>query len=194
MNNERPPIEKFKPMPGVMEANIWDIFRPERVQLTYYITIPVEPFDSGFEWEEQPFETDFCLRRINFPIKDWREFDGKSFTGLDIDDSECYIPYQNSQDALKIEKISFRRRGGSKFQLICDLAWHYGYDENMDHLKQMVHLDVEIEYIGLSFGFWPSETLTVEQARQYAAQFVNLEAYDPEPYISKHVWFDPSLS
>ena len=45
----------------------------------YDITIPLEPFDSGLEWEEQPVHTEFRLEFVRLPIKDWRDLDGKSF-------------------------------------------------------------------------------------------------------------------
>jgi hypothetical protein len=41
-------------------------------ELTYDITIPLEPFDSGLDHVSQPEATAFRLQYIKLPVRDWR--------------------------------------------------------------------------------------------------------------------------
>lgn len=63
----------FKPAPGQMRAHLNQnpgVGLPPT--LFHDIRIPLEPFDSGLEWDEQPAHAEFNLEFVKLPVKDWR--------------------------------------------------------------------------------------------------------------------------
>lgn len=77
---------------------------------------PLEPFDSGLEWEEQPVHTGFCLEFVQLPIKDWRDLDGKSFEMTEGDaDGSIYLGA--TRNPVDIHRMEFARVDGSTFRL-----------------------------------------------------------------------------
>lgn len=73
-------IDRFRPRPGQIRAHLFQNLELGLAPTLFYdITIPLEPFDSGLEWEEQPVHTEFRLEFVQLPVRDWRDLDGKSF-------------------------------------------------------------------------------------------------------------------
>jgi hypothetical protein len=60
-------------------------------ELTYDITIPLEPFDSGIDYVSQPEATAFRLQYLKLlPVRDRRSLDRRSFQ-IERDDQDCSL-------------------------------------------------------------------------------------------------------
>jgi hypothetical protein len=156
------PTDKFKPKLGTMNAYLFE--NPDiglKPTLFYDITIPLEPFKSGLnfesvldvksglEYESGPVETSFCLNFIKFPVTNWLKFDGQSFK-IAQDDADGSIYLGAAHNPVDIKLIRFRRLDGFKFRINCVLFCDFSFAGVAD--SETVDLITDIEFKGLVVG------------------------------------------
>ncbi len=59
--------------------------------LFHKMIIPLKPFDSGFDYYEQPLETAILIDWINFKLSDPTNLDGVSITSSDNAEVTIYV-------------------------------------------------------------------------------------------------------
>ncbi len=164
------------PKPGTMNARLFENATIGFARSLFYdITIPLEAFDSGLSYEEQPVETSFQLEFLRFPLNDWRAFDGRHFT-LAPDDSDASIYLGAAHNPVEVSHIHFAARDRTRFHIDCTLFCDFDFEGVGDNTT--VELKTEVEFIGL---FLEREMIhdpqDVAALRGVLQRWVPLEAY-----------------
>jgi hypothetical protein len=90
----------------------------------FNIEVPLEPFDSGLDYEAQPCKTVFRLDFIRFGVSNWRELDGRVFQlAQDDSDASTYIGYAHNR--VYITSIKFKFLGDKSFNIDCTLFCNF---------------------------------------------------------------------
>ena len=189
----RIPADRFRPKSGQMRAHL---FQNQHIRLAptlfYDITIPLEPFDSGLEWEEQPVHTEFRLEFVRLPIKDWRDLDGKSFE-VAQDDADGSIYLGTAHNPVDIRRIQFTRLGETTLRIYCSLFCDFESEMIADSV--MVELATKVEFEGLMVerDIIEDDPTRSDNIRASLGNPVSLDAYQIEPQVSEHhVWLLPN--
>jgi hypothetical protein len=156
--------------------------------LFYDITIPLEPFDSGLDWEEQPVHTEFRLEFVRLPTKDWRNLDGKSFE-VAQDDAEGSIYLGASHNPVDIRRIQFTRLGEATLRIDCSLFCDFESEMIADSM--MVELTAEVEFEGLMVerDIIKGDLAERDTIRTFISNLVSLDAFRMEPQVREdYVW------
>jgi hypothetical protein len=182
------PIDRFKAKPGLMQAHLFQNPHIGLAPTLYYdITIPLEPFDSGLEWEEQPVRTEFRLEFVQLPIKDWRDLDGKSFE-IGQDDADGSIYLGTAHNPVGIRRIQFTHLGETTLRINCTLFCDFESEMIADSV--VVELTTEVRFDGLMVE---RDIIEGDSIRKSLDNLVSLDAYQIEPQVSEHyVRFLPS--
>jgi len=186
------PVELCKPKPGTMQARLFSNYHIKLpVTLFYDIEIPLEPFDSGLDYEKQPCKTSFNLNFIKFPVRDWQDFAGQEFE-LTQDDSEGGI-YVGDHSPVYINSIKFERLSSFWFKIDCKLFCDFEY-ENVGQ-SETIELSAEIEFKGLQVNkdilepFAPDDLANIQQIID---KFVSPDVYESQPQDRSHFWWFPT--
>ena len=187
------PVETFRAKRGAMQAQITQ----NRLiglapTLFYTITIPLEPFDSGFEWDEQPLHTAFRLDFIELPVKDWRTLAGRIFA-VPPDKSDGSIYVGTAHNPVDIRHLAFTRRSGTVLHIHCILFCDFEAEMLADNT--LVELRTEVEFKGLSIGrgIVTGDPAKPDAVRKSVGHLVSLDAYQRVPQINPHaVYFLPN--
>jgi hypothetical protein len=179
----------LKPAPGQMRAHLYQnpgIGLPPT--LFYDITIPLEPFDCGLEWEEQPVHTEFSLEFIELPVDDWRDLDGRSFD-LAPGDAEGSIYLGGAHNPVDVQTLRFTRLAGTALRIDCTLFCDF--EAEMVGVSLLVPLTADVEFQGLIverdiLGGDPTARRDLEEA---IGTLVALDAYEEVPRVGQgQVW------
>jgi hypothetical protein len=181
------PVSNFKAKLGSMRAHL---FHNPAIGLAptlfYDITIPLEPFDSGLEWEEQPVNTEFRLEFLVFSIKDWRGFDEKSFGDISQENSDATIYLGTAHNPVFINYINFKWLEQAKLKIDCTLLCDFEFESVAE--KEIVKLSTEISFKGLMIerSIIENEKIDRDNLSKVIGHLVNLNAYTLDPQIDKH--------
>lgn len=160
--------------------------------LFWSITVDFAPVKYG----ENEFSCSMTSEWIPWPVRDWRELDGKL---LDVDYGENGIEssfYMTEHDTGTHTKLVLHRSGENVFtvcwDMLVDFHGFYGGDANP---AMPVHAEVDVQYIGLLItpdNLSPKPT-TPTMLRTVASEFVDLTVYEgPEPRGSHGSIFRPA--
>jgi len=154
--------------------------------LFYDITIPLESFDSGLEWEEQPVNTEFQLDFLVFPIKDWRDFDENSFDDISEENSDASIYLGTAHNPVFINHINFKWLEQANLKMDCILLCDFEFESVAE--KEIVKLSTEISFKGLMIerSIIENEKIDDDNLRKVIGHLVSLNAYTLDPQIDKH--------
>jgi hypothetical protein len=149
------PTDRFKPKPGTMHAYLFENpYAGIEPRLFYDIAIPLEPFDSGLDDEEQPVETLFSLNFITFPVTDWRKFDGQSFE-MAQGDADGSIYLGSRHNPVDINLIRFTRLDGFLFRVKCSLSCNFEFERVAENAT--IELRTDVEFKGMVVGLGSKE-------------------------------------
>ena len=77
--------------------------------LFHRIVIPLEPFDSGLEYEEQPVRTEIVIEWLDFRLTDPDDLDQLEITSEKYKDAEASVYVGCAHNLCEIKKISLNR-------------------------------------------------------------------------------------
>jgi hypothetical protein len=180
-------VSNFKAKLGSMNAHIFH--NPSiglEPTLFYEIRIPLEPFDSGLEWEEQPINTAFQLDFLIFPVKDWRDFDEKSYDNISESNADASIYLGTAHNPVYIKHIYFKLVKQNQFRLDCTFLCDFEFEAVAN--KESVTLSIEIDFEGLMIrrSIIDNESTSGEDIVKSISHLVALDAYKFEPQIDQH--------
>jgi len=180
------PIDRFSAKPGQMQAHLFQNLHIGLAPTLFYnIMIPLEPFDSGLEWEEQPVHTEFRLEFVRLPTKDWRNLDGKSFE-VAQDDADGSIYLGTAHNPVDIRRIQFTRLSETTLQINCSLFCDFESEMIADSV--LVELTTEVKFDGLMVerDIIEGDSAESDNIRKSIGNLVSLDAYQIEPQVSEH--------
>jgi hypothetical protein len=141
------PVERFIPVVGTIEACLFENrFIDLAPTLFYNITIPLEPFDSGIEYEDNPVETAFSLDFLNLPARDWRALDTQTYE-LSPEESDASIYLGGAHNPVNVERLQFTHRQGLQFKIECRLFCDFEAEGVGDN--RTVELTATLDFTGL---------------------------------------------
>ena len=107
-------------------------FENENIGLTktlfHRIHIPLEPFNSGLEYESQPLETEIVMDWLNLNLTEPTNLDGIKLTSNPEDGTEVSIYVGSAHNPCDIKELEIRKIGEDKFELDCHLFVDFEYE------------------------------------------------------------------
>jgi hypothetical protein len=117
--------------------------------LFHRIYIPIEPFDSGLEYESQPLETEIVMEWLNLKLKNPTELAGLKLSSNPEDEIEVSIYVGSAHNPCDIKEMEFQKTGDNKYKVKCSLLVdfeHEGVAENEEYnFNAELNLDKEIK-------------------------------------------------
>lgn len=89
--------------------------------LFHRIYVPLEPFNSGLEYESQPLETEIVIEWLNLNLIDPTNLDGVNLISNHNDDLEISIYVGNAHNPCDLIKMSLRKVEGITYEIKCNL-------------------------------------------------------------------------
>ena len=154
--------------------------------LFYEIRIPLEPFDSGLEWEEQPVNTEFQLDFLVFPIKDWREFDKKTYSDISEENADASIYLGTAHNPVQIKYIYFKHLEQNKFRIDCTLLCDFVFEKVSNQETVKLLAEVDFGSLRIRRSIIDSKSTNSNDIVNAISHLVTLDAYKPEPQVDEH--------
>ncbi len=142
---------KTRARPGLSEK-YW--FENEKTGLKrtlfHRITIPLEPFDSGLEYEEQPVQTEIVIEWLDLRLSDPDDLDHLEITGKQYKGAEATVYVGCAHNICRINKISFTKLDLNRYRLEGDLTVFFenegvGLNEDFSFQTIMEHQSGVVE-------------------------------------------------
>lgn len=109
--------------------------------LFHRIIIPLEPFDSGLEYEEQPVQTEIVIEWLNLRLADPDDLDHLEITSEKCKDAEASVYAGCAHNACRINKLNFIKLDQNRYQVAGDLTVDFeteGVAQNETFLFQTI--------------------------------------------------------
>ncbi len=88
----------------------------------HIIEIPLEPFDSGLEYEENPVETSLMIEWIKLNMDDPSDLDGIEINNQKLPDTEASIYLGSAHNWVNIHALKISREVGLRFRIRGQIA------------------------------------------------------------------------
>ncbi|MBX3255352.1 MAG: hypothetical protein KF862_14520 [Chitinophagaceae bacterium] len=189
----------IRPLKGLFTSNLWEnshIGLP--LTLFYSIEIPLEPFDSGHAYVEQPTSTSIVIEWIKFlnPATGQNEANWKNLVGneylisYDDDTGEGSI-YLGSEHCQFNSTIRFLSLTGTTFDIELSLAVDFNIETINLNQNGQFSIKVPVDYQGLLLydnNSLPTFSKTSEPMT-LISNFVDKTSYEPElkMYENPHI-------
>ena len=109
---------KTKPKEGRISYH-W--FENQHVGLSltrfHVIEIPLEPFDSGLEYEETPVETSLIFEWIKLDIEDPSDLNGLEINNQKLPDTEASIYLGSAHNWINVYTLKINREADLQFRI-----------------------------------------------------------------------------
>jgi len=179
------PAEALVPKGGQIYCHIFEN-RLAR-SLSWSITVEFEPLRYG----DEGFSCSMTCEWIRWPVRNWRELDGRRLEGEDGIESTFYMTEHNT--GRRTELVLRRRRANIfmvKMNMLVDFHGHFGDDGNP---AMAVHAEVDVPFVGLLVI--RDKPATPAELQEIASEFVDLSAYEaPEPWRQHGFIFRPLVA
>jgi len=117
--------------------------------LFHRIYIPLEPFDSGLEYESQPLETEIVMEWLELKLKEPTDLAGLKLSSNPEDEIEVSIYVGSAHNPCDIKKMEFQKTGDNNYRINCSLLVdfeHEGVADNEEfNFSTELVLDKEIK-------------------------------------------------
>lgn len=117
---------KTRARPGLSEK-YW--FENEKTGLKrtlfHRITIPLEPFDSGLEYEEQPVQTEIVIEWLDLRLPDPDDLDHLEISSAKYKDAEASVYVGCAHNLCEIKKISLNKLEKDIYQVAGEILVNF---------------------------------------------------------------------
>lgn len=189
------PSNKLVPSGGEIYCHLFEN-RHTGVERNLYwsVTVDFEPIQYG----EDEFACSLTCEWITWPVRDWRELDGRQLDvrgGQDLVEASFYM---SRHDPATQTRLSLRHYRANEFRVVVDMLvdfhGYYGDDANP---AMPVHAEAEVPYIGVLVNpenLFP-KPLTPAEVENAVAPFADLSSYEePEPWRHRSFILRPKWS
>ena len=125
---------KTEALSGSIES-YW--FKNEHIGLAntlfHRITIPLAPFDSGLEYEEQPLETEIVLEWYQLNLENPAHLDGLNLSHEAYPDAEASVYVGGAHNWCHVKRLELKHVGEKHFEVTGELVIEFeseGVGEN----------------------------------------------------------------
>ncbi|MFL1012363.1 hypothetical protein [Flavisericum labens] len=117
--------------------------------LFHRIYIPLEPFNSGLEYESQPVETEIVVEWLNLNLKEPTDLDDLILTSSSEDETEISVYVGSAHNPCDIQRLALKRIDDNLYKVECKLLVdfeHEGVAENEEFIfRTQLELDTMIK-------------------------------------------------
>jgi hypothetical protein len=182
-------VKEIKPLKGQMSCNLWENSHINLPLTLYYsIEIPLQPFNSGHDYVDQPTDTTIMIEWAIFSNEqniqqeqNWKNLVGKRFS-LDYDDetAEGSI-YLGTEHCQFNSEINFLSLNGTMFEI--ELKMDVGFNIETSNLDEdgLVKIRTQVDFDGLRV--YHTQLPTFKQADNKLAligTLIDLSAYEKD--------------
>ena len=186
------PSDALVPRGGEMYGHIFENRVTGLVRnLFWSITIDFEPVQYGGD----EFTCSMTCEWIPWPIRDWRELNGKHLQAEYGQDGIESSFYMTEHDLGTRTELVLRHRHENVFTSKMDMVVDFhGFHEGDENPAMSVHAECDVAFIGLLItpeNLFP-KPLTPPELRNVASEFVDLSTYhEPERWRAHNVILRP---
>lgn len=135
---------KTRAKPGLSEK-YW--FENEKTGLKrtlfHRITIPLEPFDSGLEYEEQPVQTEIVIEWLDLRLSDPDDLDHLEITSEKYKDAEASVYVGCAHNLCEIKKISLNKLEKDIYQVAGEILVNFENEGVAQNEKFSFHTTIQ---------------------------------------------------
>jgi len=191
-------VKQIKPQKGEFTCNLWEnshIGLP--LTLFYSIEIPLEPFDSGHDYVEQPATTSIVIEWLKFfdPVtgqneRNWKYLLGREFLITFEDETGEGSIYLGTEHCQFNSLIKFLSISGTTFEI--ELTLNVAFNIETINLEEgQFTIKTKLDFQGLLLYdnvSLPTVAIT-ENPMILIANFIDTESYQPDliNYDNPHV-------
>ncbi len=182
-------IKDIQPLKGQMSCNFWENLNINLPLTLYYsIEIPLQPFNSGHDYVDQPTNTTIMLEwiifsdeRDEYQERNWKNLVGKKFNiSYDDETAEGSI-YLGAEHCQFNSEINFLSLSGTTFDIELTMAVDFNIEtSNLDE-DGFVKIKTQVDYDGLRV--YHTQLPTFQKADNQLAltgKFIDLSVYQAD--------------
>lgn len=117
--------------------------------LFHRIYIPLEPFNSGLDYESQPVETEIVVEWLNLNLKEPTDLDDLKLTSSSEDETEISVYVGSAHNPCDVKRLALKRIDDNLYEAECELLVdfeHEGVAENEEfNFRAELELDTMIK-------------------------------------------------
>ena len=180
-------IHEIRPEKGTMQCNLWEnssIGLP--LTLYYSIEIPLEPFNSGHDYVEQPVKTNISIEWIKFTNKpdsqnerNWQRLVGRTFTLSYNDESAEGSIYLGLEHCQFNSHISFLSLSGTVFEI--ELILNVDFNIETVNLPKNGNFAIRTELDFQGLLLYPDSSLptvsSTKDVMKVVSNFIDINSY-----------------
>lgn len=114
--------------------------------LFHRITIPLAPFDSGLDYEEQPLQTCILIDWIKLELTNPLELDGLNLNHVNYPETECSIYVGSAHNPCDINKLEIGKLSEDNYQINGELEIDFEHEGVA--LNESFTFNVIVDYVG----------------------------------------------
>jgi hypothetical protein len=96
--------------------------------LFHRVYIPLKPFDSGLDYEEQPVKTTIIMEWLNLNLPDPNDLDNLFLKSTQEDEMEVSIYIGGAHNPCNIIEMTWKRMSTSSYTVVGELAVDFEYE------------------------------------------------------------------
>ena len=182
-------IKDIQPLKGQMNSNLWENSHINLPLTLYYsIEIPLQPFNSGHDYVDQPTNTSIMLEWAIFSDghneqqeRNWKNLVGRQFK-LSYDDETAegsiYLGIEHCQFNSEINFLSLR---GTTFDIELKMAVDFNIETSNLDTDGLVKIKTQVDYDGLRI--YHTQLPTFQKADNQLSligKFIDLSVYQTD--------------
>jgi hypothetical protein len=111
----------------------------------YKFIISLEPFNSGFEWVEQPEDTEICLDWFKLDIHDFSELDGMILCSDNYPDAEGSLYLGGAHNWCHVNELRLKQlEDANTFEVYADLNIEFENEGVGDNERYIIQTDLSV--------------------------------------------------
>jgi hypothetical protein len=182
-------IKDIQPYKGKMSCNLWENSRINLPLTLYYtIEIPLQPFNSGHEYVDQPTDTTITIECVIFSdgqkerqVRNWRNLVGRKFNLSYNDETAEGSIYLGTEHCLFNSEINFLSLTGTTFEIELKMAVDFNIETTNLDADGLVKIRTQVDYDGLRIYHTQLPTFQkTESQLGLIGEFIELSVYETQ--------------
>jgi len=182
-------IKDIQPLKGKMSCNLWENSHINLPMTLYYsIEIPLQPFDSGHDYVDQPTDTAIMIEWAIFSDgqnerqeRNWKNLVGRQFSLSYDDETAKGSIYLGTEHCQFNSEINFLSLNGTTFDIELKMAVDFNIETSNLDADGLVKIKTQVDYDGLRV--YHTQLPTFQKADNQLAltgKYIDLSVYQAD--------------